>query len=240
MSDVPPSLAALYASERAADGAPQADRERIRNAVLASVGVTVVAGGTTTAAAAATGLGIAGKLVVVLVTLGVIGGGAALLSRDETTEVARPTIHEEPRVSAPERVTVAPTIVAEPAPPIAPPAPPRSSTPPAPRVRVSHPAPIPNTPAPSIEAAPVESDVQRLTRAVSLSARGDDAGALALLDSVATSSGVAEERDALRAITLSKLGRIDEACASVTAFVARYPHSIHRAAVEEVPCSEAH
>lgn len=222
MSDVPPALAALYERERAAPGPTDADRERIRNAVLVSVGVTV-----TTAAAATTtaSSGIAGKLVVVCLAIGAIGGGAALMSRNHTSDVGKQTVTTQPRVSREAPVTT-PPIVSLPTPP-----PPPSPTPP--------PVTRPHTSSSRVErvVAPEESDARRLARAVALSERGDAAGALALLDGVASTSALAEERDALRVRLLSKLGRTDDACAAVTSFVARYPDSIHRAAVEEVPCA---
>lgn len=256
MSDAPPALAALYASERAAGGVPEGDRDRIRNAVLASVGVTVAAGAASSAGAATTAAttagGIAGKLVIVLVTLGAIGGGAALMARGTAAEapaVTAETRSREPAASTPPSVSVpaSPLAVAAPALPDAP----ASSRPPARRSRPSPTAVARATSSPPAVAVAAEalsdstateaseSDVQRLARAVALSARGDAAGALVLLDGVSATSAVAEERDALRALTLAKLGRIDEACAAVTAFVTRHPQSIHRAAVEEVPCSSA-
>ena len=248
MSDVPPSLAALYASEQAARGAPEADRERIHSAVLASVGVTVTAASAAAASSAgkagvaatattASG-GIVGKLVIVVVALGAFGGGAALLSRNDSTGAAKQSVASQPpsrdvATSISGSDTEPKVVIESPAPPA-----PTSSSP--------SPSPSPAARAPSKDQAATpatassESDARRLARAVALSERGDAAGALALLDGVAGTSALAEERDALRIIVLSKLGRTDEACAAVTTFVARYPQSIHRGAVEEVPCSDGH
>lgn len=235
MSDVPPSLAALYASEQAARGAPEADRERIHSAVLASVGVTVTAASTSAAAATATTAsgGIVGKLVIVVVAIGAFGGGAALLSRNASTGVASQPPSRDVATSRGSGDTERKVVIESPAPPA-----PTSSTPP------PSPAPAPRAPSKDQAAMPAaassESDARRLARAVALSERGDAAGALALLDGVAGTSALVEERDALRIIVFSKLGRTDEACAAVTTFVARYPQSIHRGAVEEVPCSDVH
>ena len=254
MSDVPPSLASLYASEQAARGTPDADRERIRNAVLSTVGVTVTAAAATgagTASAAATATtatgGIVGKLVVIVIALGAFGGGAALLSRTESTDVGKQTVSSQPpsrevATSFGGSGTPPPVAIESPAPlaqlSSSPPVGPSriSSSPlpsPSPASRAQSTQPDPSTPT----TASPESDARRLARAVALSERGDAVGALAVLDGVAGGSALVEERDALRIIVLGKLGRTDEACAAVTTFVARYPQSIHRAAVEEVPCS---
>jgi hypothetical protein len=226
---------------------PDADRERIRNAVLSTVGVTVTAAaatgaGAASAAAATTATSsIVTKLIVVIVALGAIGGGTALLSRKQSAGVGNQRVDVGKQQAVATQPSTSREVIA---PSVDTPAPIESQTTPAPRP----PAPVtrPQTPPPhearatSAPAAsePSESDARRLARAVAASERGDAAEALAVLDGVASSSALVEERDALRIIVLQKLGRTDDACAGVTTFVARYPQSIHRAAVEEVRCSD--
>ena len=81
-----------------------------------------------------------------------------------------------------------------------------------------------------------------LARAWAALRRGDAETALALVERdyiMYPKSAFAEEREALRIVTLRRLHRPAEARAAAKAFAARYPDSIHRRlvdpALEETP-----
>jgi hypothetical protein len=220
--DLPPRLAALIAGER---DAPTGDRGRVRAQLSASLGITAPAA--TATAATAT---LAGKLVIVALLVGAIGGGTALV------------VHEPEAKSQPElrpaviRTAIAPMpqLIATAVPaPVAAAAPVAAPKPRVAPVRVVAPAPAPVATAPVAPAA-TEDQSTLLARAWSALSRNDAAEALALLDRDADShpSGpLSEERDALRVDALRRLGRPDDADRSARAFLAQFPDSIHRALV---------
>jgi hypothetical protein len=100
------------------------------------------------------------------------------------------------------------------------------------------PAP-PHVPEPEVSqpeplAAPSQADL--LARAWQALARHDPQTTLSLLDDDQRRhphGALAEERDAMRVQALAAVGKRDEARARADAFFARYPQSVHRAAVEK-------
>jgi len=247
--DLPPELATLYAIEREPI-ASDADR----NAVIATVAATLGLGAvTTTAASAATaaspvagvgaGLaGITGKLVALVLTVGAIGAGTAVyVSRDRAPAVAV-TTSAAPRpsnataVEAPVTIgasTSSPgtTVVARPV-VVAPPA-------------AVHPPADPDAlerPARSAKAPAIESQQVLIARAWSLHARGDASGVLGVVEldaKVQRDGNLAEEREVLRIVALTRLGRGDDARTSAASFARRYPSSLHRALIERAVTESA-
>jgi hypothetical protein len=121
---------------------------------------------------------------------------------------------------------------------------PASSTPPAPALRVDDlPGALPSgspvigsvMPAPASPSARVEAERLLLDEARAAFASGDHDKALALLrrhEQRFRGGVLSEERDALTVRALAALGKKSEAAALGRAFVAKYPDSIMRPAVE--------
>ena len=98
------------------------------------------------------------------------------------------------------------------------------------------PAPAAVPEAPAATQAAVPSQTELLAQAWK-ALPGDPAHALSLveLDARAHAKGaLAEERDALHVQALAALGRTDDARARATAFLARYPQSVHKKKIEAV------
>jgi hypothetical protein len=202
---LPPELAKLIAAERAAPVAGHAIRAVVRAKVAATV-----AGAPLGAAAGAGALGVGKILAIIAVVVGA-GTVAVINTRTESAQ-SRPRV-----VQAVSHVGPAAKPEPAPAPPIVTEVPttrdvPRSAPPPPPK--------------PSIP-----SQAELLQQAWSLLSGGEAQHALdlAVKDAQVHADGaLSEEREALRIVALAKLGRAAEAADASSAFLAKYPTSIHR------------
>lgn len=210
---LPPELAKLIAAERAAPVASQAVRALVKAKLTASIAGAPLGA----AAAGATAAGV-GKI---LATIALVVGAGTVAVVKTTQHHAAPVPHREP---PPVARAVAPPAAIEVAPD---PAPPRAVdvrapvTPSARPTKVSKPVPVP-------------SQVDLLQQAWAELSRGDAAKAyeLATQDASVHADGpLAEERDALLILSLTKLGHRDEAAAANERFATKYPASIHRDAI---------
>jgi hypothetical protein len=112
---------------------------------------------------------------------------------------------------------------------------PEAAPPPAPQKRPPNTLPPPTVPQP-IAPAPigVPSQADLLARAWQALARQDAATTLQLLDEderAHPDGALVEEREAMHVQALAAAGRRDDAQHEADAFLARYPHSVHRTAV---------
>lgn len=194
---------------------------------------------------ASAGVGAATALPLkALALLGAIGLGAAgavaLRPRSPSPPAAHTTTAPTPRAHAPaptaESTTPPPPVLPdtagppEPTAPVAAPAP--VVRPPPQRARVvARPTPPQTTP----EAAPEPTLAQELQvlDAARAQMRTDPSGAAALLRD-ATGTQLRDERDALRAESLARAGRLDEARAVARTLTARAPHSPQSARVRSL------
>jgi hypothetical protein len=238
-ADLPPlpaELRSLIADELDAPAGDDDARRAIHARVIATLGVAVVASGAATASAATGGAatttsvlaGLTGKIVAIAVTVGAIGGGAAVIAHERSSApVASIATRSAPAVPTMRAIEQHP----DPAPPtVDPPA-----TPAAPRrapvVRSAQPIP-----APEIDQSAL------LARALAALDRGKPAAALELVERDAAdhrAGALVEEREAIRVDALRRLGRTSDASAAARAFLAQFPHSLHRGmvsrALEESP-----
>jgi outer membrane protein assembly factor BamD (BamD/ComL family) len=90
------------------------------------------------------------------------------------------------------------------------------------------------------QADAARTELRLLQQARAAVAQGDFTGALPLITEHARrfqNGRLAEEREALRVKTLSRLGRTDEARHAAAAFKARFPNSVLLPAVSQMPDS---
>lgn len=204
---LPPELAKLIAAERAAPVANHAIRAVVRAKVA-----TTVAGAPLGAAAGAGALGVGKILAIIAVVVG--AGTVAVVKTRTESPPSRPRV-----VQAVSHVEPAAKPEPAPAPPVVTEAPPPRDVPRSPR-------PPPPPPKPSIP-----SQAELLQQAWSLLSLGEAQHALdlAVKDAQVHADGaLSEEREALRIVALAKLGRAGEAADASSAFLAKYPTSVHR------------
>jgi type IV secretory pathway VirB10-like protein len=238
----------LIASLDDSDGPTDAERARLRAALLARVGAGAVAGaaGAKAAAvashAAAAPLSAVGKLsffgaitkgIAVIAVVGV--GSAAYVALKASSEASTRTT--APATAVAVSPPAHPTKVAQrPAPPVPVPEsrdlPPAAATPlPSPAVqpsdkRAATVAPVSSPPPPADSLATEAAD---LGAAVAALRDGHAASALSMLDdqdSRYAQGALREERAAMRGDALCALGKVDQATASATAFLHDHPRSL--------------
>jgi hypothetical protein len=224
-SSLPPDLSELIACERELPAGTDDDRRRIGIRLGATLGLGAAVGGTaTTAAAAATSAaaGTAVKIIAIVLAIGAIGGGTALLVRrgnePATSELDRPP------ASKPSAQVLPPAPVPEP--PAAAETPNRASTSSAPP-----PAMVPSAPRP--QAGPDQRTL--LGRALTALESGRPSEALGLVDQderLHASGPLAEEREAIRIEALIGLGRTEDARTRAKRFSELYPTSVHRFSID--------
>jgi hypothetical protein len=244
MNDLSPEDRELLVAGGRDDVPTEADRARVRNRLAARIGVAAGLGAATagvatnTAAAAATGVSTLAKIVVVL-AIGTLGAVGTAIVVTRQTPSAPPTGPSPTATAslAPARASTAPALGSappvssevderEPSPPpsfAAPP--PRASAPSAPRGIASH---APAEPLPVAAHDALAEETRLLRQADAATRGGDGRRALELLDEHARRfpRGVlAEERGAERVLALCAAGRIGEARAAATRFLADRPQS---------------
>lgn len=219
---LPPGLARLVASERAASAGSSA----LRGVVRAKLGAVV--GAAPLGAAGATLLGVTGKVIAVVAIAVGIGTTAAVLRgrRSSPVHVAARAlpVHESARPI----VEPLPPPSVEVAMPEAPARPPSRS---APKRRAEvHPATVSND----------ATELAVLAEARRALAHDDPSRALELtLDDERDhpAGALVEEREVIRISALAALHRSDETRAAAARFHERFPESIHRARVAHVLAS---
>ena len=240
MTDLDPSEQSLLDSLREADEPSEADRERVRSAVLAKVALAsgVAAATATTAkaaAGAATSAGTAGliaahgKAAVVVIALVGMGAGAwwVVQGRPDSAP-AEPTMHATP--TSVERESAPPVAVEQetaPSVPVEEVDPMPAEEPDTPTVASKAP-PAAVGPRPRPSADDLDREMQIIGAAQQAMRQGDPARALRLLDEHALEhpSGVlAEERAGARAIALCKAGRTFQGRSAARQFLAKNPKS---------------
>jgi hypothetical protein len=230
--EVSPHLRELIDAERAE--AADVDRAGIRARIGATLGLAPIAMSTKTAAAGAStsttvaAAGASGKILGIVVAVGIAGGGVTALVRNSSSSPAKPVparLDRAPR--APEnrsRTTPITEAVMAPAPPV-------SSQPQMPPS--AKPAPHRVSVDPPRDVAPSETSL--LGDASRALANRDPHRVLALVAEHARlyrDGALAEERDALEIEALLALGRREEAAEAASKFSMRYPHSIHQPLIE--------
>ncbi len=268
MSDeLPPRLTALISGER---DAPTGDRRRVRAQLSTSLGIAAASSTLAAASAIASKLVIFALAVgavgggaalfvherrTAIPTTATPAPAPATPTDPAATATAR-TPTPEPGTPTPEPVTAPAPVRARarvPAPVLVP-AP--ASTSASSAVAVSAPAASPmivavadpaadsgSIPAANPRVSTSTAD-QRTLLALAWSAlsRGDNRGALTLLDQDAShhpDAPLEEERDALHIETLRRLGRVSDADREARAFLARFPDSVHRALVAHALTKES-
>ncbi len=252
MTELDPGAKQLIALAGDADGPTPTERSRLRGAVLARVGATVVVASAGTAAvsttaSAAGGTAVAsGSLVslvakvvgIAAIVSGIGTGGYLLVSNDPPASTpaaiatsSPPTTHVAPAPSAPQ----APTPVVAPPPP--PPAKAVSTTietghaPVVETGAVSGPRPPQKTPAPPES---FEEETRDLRDALAALRDGHPERALAAIDAQDArygAGGLGEERAAARIESLCALDRIEEARSAASRFLQQHPRSLQAARV---------
>lgn len=224
--DLPETLSALFAAERAAPLADLATPALVRAKLDASIGTAPLGAATATKSAL-----LAAK---VLMGIALVVGVGAIATRTRT-QASRPA----PVAAVVTPMTETPTLA-----PIAPPpelVAPEEPMPAAPPVRpaaVHRPKTAPRV---AIAAEPVPSQTELLRDAWSAMATGDAKRALALVlrdEQLHPRGALDEERDALEVEALARLRRFDEARSARDKFLARYPSSIHRTRVRAIGAEE--
>jgi len=199
----PDDLHALLASER---DVPAAARAEIRDRLAATIGVPPPA--------AVPRAGLTAKALWTALAVVGVAAGVWWLAHDPDDGAPPP----------PPPLRSAPAPIVAPAPP-----PPHDA---APVMPVDEPAPAPAKRPARVDGPSQSALIAQSWRALT---RDDAAGALALLEEDRRrhpSGALAEEREALRVRVLRALGHHAEARTAATAFLARYPRSAHRRAVE--------
>lgn len=226
MNELDDNARSLLDDMRDQDDPRAGDRERVRAALVASLGPgvfpsTARGSGSGAPPAASPGLVPVAKVLIGLAVVGAIAGGALLVTRHPASA---PTSAPPARTPAPKLVVTASAAV----PPALPPAPP----PPAPAVSAAPARGVASravrAPRPVTSAPAVADEVAILTRAYSALGHGDPAKALAELDEHADrfpDGALAEERAAQRVLALCRLGRVEEARADAARFLEKYPAS---------------
>lgn len=223
---------ALIEQARPALGPSDAQRARLKRAVLAAAvgsaaaGTAAVASGTGASATTA-GVGLGTKIAIAVFAVAAVGGGAWLATRDEAAP-ASSEVHEpvsapppiEPAVEPGPVVAPPPTIepAAEPVPVVTPPSTAQPEVEEAP-ARDSHPPIEPDF-------ASIERETELLREAHAASQRGDARAALALLEQHARQfprGALAAERRGLRILALCDAGEVDTARREVPAFLRGHP-----------------
>jgi hypothetical protein len=213
MSDldhIPPELTKLYEAERVARAPAAATRAAVRAKLTASVGTAPLGH----AAAVAT-LGTTGKVLATLAIVAGIGGATSAI------------------VHAVRRAPVTSKAVAPSAPAATPAAPREQQLPPV--VRAPDPPAPPVPPAapaarPTAAARPMPSQPELLRDAWRALSVAEPSRALDLVESDARAhpdGSLAEEREALRVIALSRLDRGSDAATAARQFFERYPNSMY-------------
>ena len=247
MSDLDPSEQSLLDSLREADEPTDADRERVRSAVLAKIALAsgaaaatattakAASGAATSAGAATPSAGLAalmaahGKAAVAVVALAGMGVGAWWVVQDrpasapaepaiDATVTSRPGKPATPATPASAVEANAPPEKAEPSPSEDTATTRASSGPPAGAVR-SRPDP---------DTGGLDREMRLIGAAQQAMRQGDPGRALQLLDEHASEhpSGVlTEERAGARAIALCKAGRTTEGQSAAKRFLAKNPRS---------------
>lgn len=212
MTELGPDAKQLVAAGRAAFKPTEADRERVLQALLPQLGAPV-----TSPVAHARGFGgsAIGKISLVVVGLGVVGGGLMLALPNEkpapATLSAPPTV-AEPTSAAHEPVPVTPTAEATASAPTA------------------APAPSPGISAPPRGEDHLAEEVAILSRAGAALRSGQPAVALKALAEHQRRfpTGVlAQERSAARIQALCALGRVSEGLAELKRLEQKAPRSPH-------------
>lgn len=257
MTDEPtglsPEARALIAQARGGDDPSDADRARVRRALLATVagGAGLAATSAASSAAASTvGTGLAAtvaKVAAVILVVGGVGAGTVMVAPWEDppaveapaprARASRPTV-ERAAAPAPQPPPVAPAVEAalpvpvdEPSPPVVAPEPPAAPRAETVRPRPSRPAPVepppPAQPA-SLPASTLAAEVALLRSAQAALNGGDPETALARLGDHARrfpDGAMAEEREAARVLALCRAGRDDEARGAADRFLRERPQS---------------
>ena len=244
---LPPALDRLFADERDAPAGSDEERRAIGMRIAATVGLASLGGSAAAAtsgsagATASTAAGIAGKIVALVLAVGVIGGGTALVLGRHGHDAPAPRPQPSAALTGTATVPVAQPHPELPSPAVetAMPPPPAS---PAISDSASPPREAPRHETVARRAPPAEDQPALLAQAWSALGRDDAAAVLALVerDAAAHPDGpLDEERDALRIEALRRLGHLDEARRAARAFLTRYPSSLQRAlvkrALEEAP-----
>jgi hypothetical protein len=257
MTELDPGAKQLIALAGDADGPTATERSRLRGAVLARVGATVVvasagsAAVSTTASAAGATAAASGSLValvakvvgVAAVVSGIGTGGYLLVSSDPPASApaaaiatsSPPNAHvaqETTPASQAEAPRLTPPPVATPMPPV-----PASTTTATGHVPVVEAAAVPAPRPPQKNPAPPESfeeETRDLRDALAALRDGHPESALASIDAQDArygAGGLGEERGAARIECLCAMGRTDDARAAASSFLRQHPRSLQAARV---------
>jgi hypothetical protein len=252
--DLGPEARGILDAGRDGDDPTPGDRARVRASLMqaiavgggAAVGLGAIgkasasvapkaAAGAAAAAKTVTTFGVA-KLIGVVAVVAVVGGGGYTISRVSSRPAAAPPAQVAERQQIQERAAsvAAPAGVApqarvadapEPAPEAQPESAetPRAATERAPAARAVAPVAPPSAP----ESDPLSVETRQIREANLARQAGDARRALAILDKPAPGSDgqMSEERTVARVLALCSLGRVDQAKAIASRFVAEHPSS---------------
>lgn len=217
---LPDELARLFDAEKAAPAVSDATRAALRKKLAASIAHLPLGHAVTGSV-----LGGGGKAIAIVAIAFGVGAGTVALSRSDDSPSTAPlrAIQHAPAESPPPLAAV-------------------SSTEAAPRAQ---PEPIATPLAARRPSTSVAGPSQaELLEQAWTAIRSDNARhALSVTDDdlrLHPDGTLAEERDAIRAVSLAKLKRVEDARSAASRFIEKYPDSVHRALVERTLEEETH
>ena len=241
MNGLSPEARSIIKAARGGDEPTSDDRKRIRTSLVVRLGAGAAAAGATTSAGSgaaaagamkATGAGLAGmfpKGIALVSAVSAIGLGAYVMRAPSSGEGPAPI---QAAASVSSQPVVAPSSEPEPKQPEPRATAEGSASPPA-RAWISPEVPSEDT------SPHLADEVEALREAHTALREGRAGEAMEVLDQdAAPSSGLEQERAAMRVFALCRLGKTQEAQRQAKAFLAQWPKSPHAARVRTA-CTEA-
>lgn len=235
MSGLSPEARSIIEAARGGDDPTPDDRKRIRTSLVVRLGAGVAAAGAATSAGSGAAAAGAAKATGAGLLAGIVPKGIAVISAVGAIGVGAYVMQEPPPPEAP-AVPVVATVSAQPA-PVAPTVEARPDQP-APAEPEQEPATtesggaVPAVPRVPDASPRLADEVEALREAHTALREGRAGEAMEVLDrDAAATSGLEQERAAMRVFALCRLGKSEEARRHAEAFLVRWPNSPHAARV---------